>query len=145
MLAKYVTMTERRKKALRQIGFGVALLAIALISYLYGKPAIKVGSFSECSGAGYPIMESYPRQCRTPDGKTFREDIGNELEKDNLIRIETPRPNAVIKSPLAIKGVARGTWFFLDSHFHGNDRIKVRGTVELHGLSYNGIIHGWGS
>jgi len=34
-------------------------------------------------------MESYPRQCRVPDGETFTENIGNELEKDDLI---TKRP-----------------------------------------------------
>ena len=30
-----------------------------------------ITSFSECAEAGYPIMESYPRRCKTPDGKTF--------------------------------------------------------------------------
>ena len=40
------------------------------------------------------------------------EDIGNELEKLDLIRISKPRPNEVIKSPLEIEGEARGYWFF---------------------------------
>ncbi len=39
-------------------------------------------------------------------------DQGNELEKANLIRLTTPRPNEVIKSPLVIKGEARGNWYF---------------------------------
>jgi hypothetical protein len=30
-----------------------------------------VNSFEDCVKAGYPIMESYPPQCRTPDGRTF--------------------------------------------------------------------------
>jgi hypothetical protein len=30
-----------------------------------------VNSFDECAAAGYPIMESYPERCRTPDGRTF--------------------------------------------------------------------------
>jgi hypothetical protein len=30
-----------------------------------------IDSFEECAAAGYPVMESYPRQCRTPDGRTF--------------------------------------------------------------------------
>lgn len=30
-----------------------------------------ITSFEECAAAGYPIMESFPEQCRTPDGKTF--------------------------------------------------------------------------
>ncbi|MGH7960514.1 MAG: hypothetical protein ACRERD_01655, partial [Candidatus Binatia bacterium] len=33
-----------------------------------------INSFDECAGAGNPVMESYPRQCRTPEGKTFVED-----------------------------------------------------------------------
>jgi hypothetical protein len=32
-----------------------------------------VNSFGECVDAGYPVMESYPRQCRTPDDRTFTE------------------------------------------------------------------------
>jgi len=71
-----------------------------------------VNSFEECVSAGYPVMESYPRQCKTPDGKTFTEDIGNELEKSDLIKIDNPRPNQAIESPLFIKGEARGFWFF---------------------------------
>lgn len=30
-----------------------------------------IASFEECAAAGYPVMESYPEQCRTPDGRTF--------------------------------------------------------------------------
>jgi flagellar basal body-associated protein FliL len=30
-----------------------------------------INSFEECAAAGYPIMESYPEQCRTNDGRVF--------------------------------------------------------------------------
>jgi len=33
-------------------------------------------------------------------------------EKADLIRVEIPRPNAIISSPLVVKGRARGFWFF---------------------------------
>lgn len=33
--------------------------------------AVAAGSYDECAAAGYPILESYPTQCRTPDGQTF--------------------------------------------------------------------------
>lgn len=33
--------------------------------------ADKINNFDECVAAGYPIMESYPEQCATPDGATF--------------------------------------------------------------------------
>lgn len=36
--------------------------------------AAKISSFEECAAAGYPIMESYPRQCRA-DGQTFVEAV----------------------------------------------------------------------
>ncbi len=32
--------------------------------------------------------------------------------KDDLIRLDSPRPSQVIKSPLTITGEARGNWFF---------------------------------
>jgi len=94
----------------------LAILAAAGIGLYYAffkeKPVPQVSNFEECANAGYPIMESYPRQCRTPDGRTFVEDIGNELEKRDLIKVTSPRPNQVITSPLKIQGEARGTWFF---------------------------------
>lgn len=31
----------------------------------------KVMSFEECQAKGYPVQESYPPVCRTPDGQTF--------------------------------------------------------------------------
>ena len=38
--------------------------------------------------------------------------IIDELDKSNLIRLDNPRPNQIIQSPLTIKGEARGYWFF---------------------------------
>jgi len=43
---------------------------------------------------------------------TFTEETGNELDKTDFIRVENPRPNQTIKSPLTITGEARGYWFF---------------------------------
>lgn len=34
-----------------------------------------VNSFEECAAAGYPVMESYPRQCAMPDGRHFVETV----------------------------------------------------------------------
>lgn len=39
-------------------------------------------------------------------------DTGNELDKTNLIRVDYPKPDQTITSPLIIKGTARGNWFF---------------------------------
>ncbi len=76
------------------------------------KKAKVVNSYTECIAAGYPVLESYPQQCRSEDGQTFTEDIGNAVDKANLIHATSPRPNQVITSPLTITGEARGTWYF---------------------------------
>ena len=88
-------------------------VAIYLILFKPGEaPRPIINNFEECVSAGYPVLESYPRQCKTPDGKSFTEDIGNELEKSDLIKIDNPRPNQIIESPLFVKGEARGNWYF---------------------------------
>ncbi len=38
-------------------------------------PQALITSFADCASAGYPVAESYPRQCSTPDGRTFSEDV----------------------------------------------------------------------
>jgi len=103
------------KKTIKIIIFLVALLVLVLLIYRGStlmREAPEITSFAECIANGGPILESYPRQCKTPDGKTFTENIGNELDKADLIRINSPRPNESITSPLTITGEARGYWFF---------------------------------
>jgi hypothetical protein len=98
----------------------VVIVGVAGIYLLVEKPVYIFGpakspvinSFEECLGAGYPIMESYPRQCKTPEGQTFVEDIGNALEKADLIRVDEPSPNDLVQNPLTVTGEARGYWFF---------------------------------
>jgi len=46
-------------------------LLLSLSNIAKQKRVLSVNSFEECALAGYPIMESYPEQCRTPDGRTF--------------------------------------------------------------------------
>ena len=100
---------------------------------------IVVTNFDQCVAQGYDVLESYPRQCRTPDGKNFVEDIGNELEKLDRIMIAMPRPNQSVNSPLAIEGQARGTWFF-----EGDFPIKIvdENDQEI-GLSFARAIGEW--
>ena len=38
---------------------------------------LEINSFEDCVRAGFPVMESYPRQCRTPGGRNFVESIEN--------------------------------------------------------------------
>lgn len=76
------------------------------------QPSVTVNNFDECIAAGFVVLESYPRQCQSPNGDTFTEYIGNELDMRNLVRIDSPRPNATVSSPLTVSGEARGVWFF---------------------------------
>lgn len=99
---------------MKQLLFAGILIGLIIILGLCidtSEEAEKITSFEKCAEK-YAVMESYPRQCRTPDGNLFVEDIGNEIEKGDLIRLSTPRPNQVIESPMQIVGEARGTWFF---------------------------------
>lgn len=87
----------------------VGFIVVAWLSF--GEQQKSIANFGECVAAGNPVQESYPRRC-SDHGKTFTEDIGNALEKQDLIRLGTPVPNQLVKSPLEIKGEARGSWFF---------------------------------
>lgn len=73
-------------------------------------------SFSDCIRSGYPIMESYPRQCRTPDGRLFAEEKIPSLptyintSSDQII-VDTPSPDSVTGKEFFVMGTARG-WYF---------------------------------
>ena len=54
------------------IGIIVVLAALAIWLFYFKSPSLKVQNFDECIKAGYPVLESYPRQCKTADGKTFQ-------------------------------------------------------------------------
>lgn len=72
----------------------------------------KIKSFDDCIAAGYPLMETYPRSCKLPDGNDFWENIGNAIEKKDQIQVTQPKPNTLITNPTTVIGQARGSWFF---------------------------------
>lgn len=57
--------------------FLIALAAVAAIILVRAKnpPPPKVTNFQQCAAAGYPVMQSYPRQCTLPIGKIFVEQL----------------------------------------------------------------------
>jgi len=58
----------------------VALVLIRVAPRIAPVPlAPVIANFEECVAAGNPVMESYPRQCRTQDGRLFVEEIPNEM------------------------------------------------------------------
>ncbi|MDP3955752.1 MAG: Gmad2 immunoglobulin-like domain-containing protein [bacterium] len=93
----------------------IGIVTVLLVSFFALQPmeteTVVVTTFKECADQTGIVMESYPRQCQFGN-ETFVEYIGNELEKSGLIRLDSPRPNQTIESPLVISGEARGSWFF---------------------------------
>jgi hypothetical protein len=53
----------------------VALVLLKITPRIQPMMPVVVASFDECAAAGNPVMESYPRQCSTPDGQLFVEEI----------------------------------------------------------------------
>lgn len=95
----------------------IAALVGAVIWFVF--PSGQKGevlSFEDCEKAGYPVMESYPRQCKTPDGRTYAEELPEQITYDrastDLIQVELPFPGAVVGKDFSVIGEARGNWYF---------------------------------
>jgi hypothetical protein len=102
---------------------GILVLILVFFVYNYTKkvqtpvvPVIEVLSFNDCVKAGYTVMESYPRQCRTPDGRIYAEEIVLEAKYVNassgMIFVNLPFPGAVTGKKFTVVGKARGMWYF---------------------------------
>jgi hypothetical protein len=112
----------------------VAGVTVAINTQRRGPRA--VSTFLECIAKGYPVMESYPRRCQY-GSQTFTEDIGNALEKTDLIQATYPTPNQKISSPLTITGQAVGGWYFEASFpvklFDTNNDLLAEGVAGAEG------------
>ncbi len=75
-----------------------------------------IKSFEDCEAAGFPVMESYPRQCALPDGRVYAEEIEVLPVYDNasadMIRVDNPHPGGVVGKEFVVTGEARGNWYF---------------------------------
>jgi len=73
-------------------------------------------SFEDCVKAGYTIINGTHRQCKTPDGRTYAEEIPEKIVYKNssadLIVIDMPFPGAVTGKTFKASGKARGNWYF---------------------------------
>ena len=52
----------------------IVLFSLAVLLFVKDK-SIVINNFEDCVNAGYPLMESYPMRCKTPDGRTFTDEI----------------------------------------------------------------------
>lgn len=62
------------------IGLLLSLVNIAKRERMY-----LISTFTECIEGGYPILESYPRQCATPDGRVFTETLA-QVRNDEYVK-----------------------------------------------------------
>lgn len=60
----------KRTTTLLFSGLILLILAVGLIVYVVSTRK-SISSFEECAAAEYPIQESFPERCITPDGKVF--------------------------------------------------------------------------
>jgi hypothetical protein len=73
------------QKPLKFIYILTPILLILLYTYWYASKKIvapvtpDIASFEECAAAGYPVAESYPEICRTPDGRSFTRVTGDTV------------------------------------------------------------------
>lgn len=58
----------------RHIYAAIVTFAILMAYLVFSKVPVSVNSFDECA-QHYPVMESYPAQCNTPDGKHFVQEV----------------------------------------------------------------------
>lgn len=114
-LAWLTKITRLNRRVIFKIGEGynncvftkfiTAVLIILIASsiggyYLYNQQKIaQVNSFEDCVAAGYPVMESMPQKCRTPDGRNFTDKIlVPPLQPEDIStssgQLSTPDPNA---------------------------------------------------
>jgi hypothetical protein len=79
----YRQMSQRLKFAILIL---LVLALIAIYSWRHWQRPVDVAgisNFTECAAAGYPIMETYPEQCRTPDGRNFVQEITSPVVPQN--------------------------------------------------------------
>ena len=111
------------------------------------KSSYEIQSFEECAAAGNPVMESFPRQCSTSDGKHFVEIITNKPNLDSLdvqirgekqVRVGTTHTLEiqVLRGEIPIEGAR----VFLDIEDYGEDIIKeFKGFTNSNGI----LIFSW--
>jgi hypothetical protein len=107
-LIQYVHMesepVRKQTNTITLIGLAVVLTLIAglllsLSNIAKQQKMYAISTFEECKQAGYPIMESYPEQCATPDGRTFVNEVPSPVTS------QTPAPQSgIVANGCAISG-----------------------------------------
>ncbi|MCR4311728.1 MAG: Gmad2 immunoglobulin-like domain-containing protein [Candidatus Uhrbacteria bacterium] len=115
---RYISGTIARFAALFYVlaalvcwSFGYAFLASACEGEEWCAVVVPVTSYETCAHYGGLILESYPARCII-NGKTFTQDVADDIVVTDEIIVTSPTSNQLITSPLTISGEAVGGWYF---------------------------------
>ncbi len=126
------------KKNTKIIAIFIVLLIAGIVVWKY-QQTLKIQSidtFEECAQAGYPIMESYPEQCKTPDGKTFTKqisansDLQSEMVNEIGLSLQHPKDLIFRKEIADNAGSIRTAGFFLTKGSENNPEYQMYGLYE---------------
>jgi hypothetical protein len=97
-----------------------------------------ITNYEECAAAGYPILESYPEQCRIPDGKTFTRTTGTTSESITVSGTLVCLPHKDMDSPHTMEcaiGIQTDdtTYYGITSDPYDSSLSEVRRKVEITG------------
>lgn len=131
-------MTKNKVFVISAIGLSIILLVVVLIFWKSQNNSNNqaINSFEECAKAGYPIMESYPEQCRTPDGKTFTRQISSQpdLQEETVEEIglsfQHPKDLVFRKEIADDGGKIRTVGFFLTKGLENNPEYQMYGLYQ---------------
>jgi len=118
--------------------FFIVLLMVGFGFWKYQQKSFvkQINSFEECAQAGYPILESYPEQCHTPDGKSFTRLITNQqnLQQETIEEIglsfQYPADLVYRKEIADNDGNIRTAGFFLTKGSEQNPEYQMYGLYE---------------
>lgn len=117
--------------------FIVLLIAGVLVwKYQTNSKIQSITNFDECVQAGYPIMESYPEQCRTPDGKAYTKQVSpqSDLQSETVDEIgltfQHPKELVFRKEIADNAGSIRTAGFFLTKGPENSPEYQMYGLYE---------------
>lgn len=105
-----------------------------------------ISNFEECVNSGYPVMDSYPRQCAVPGGRTFIEEftypdypeVSSVPPTGNVI-IYSPLEQSIVSSPIYIEGEVVSDWYW-----EGIFNIELRNEAgDVIGSTYASAEESW--
>lgn len=126
------------KKNTKLIAVFVVLLIAGIVVWKYQQTSKvqSINTFEECAQAGYPIMESYPEQCKTPDGRNFTKQVASnsdlQSETVNEIGLSLQHPKYLVfrKEIADNAGSIRTAGFFLTKGSENNPEYQMYGLYE---------------